>query len=168
MAALAATAGFGLQAEELAAALESFSPTGMRLDIRRCGDILLINDAYNAAPASMEGALEVLAQAQGRKVAVLGDMLELGCEERRGHQRVGVAAAHLGIDVVIAVGPRSKDIAEAAKQEGLRDVHQTMDVKSAREVLSSVLRGGDNLLLKASRGMALEQLTEVLEGKVES
>lgn len=168
MAALAATADFGLGPHEIASALEGFQPTGMRLRIEQRGDILLINDAYNAAPASVVGALEVLGQAQGRKIAVLGDMLELGCEEKAGHRRTGEACAAHQVDVLLAIGSRSRTTAEAARAGGVPEVHHLEQVEKAEGLLRDILKPGDTLLLKASRGMALERLVSILEVTVES
>lgn len=164
MAALVAVEDFGLDPVAMAATLADFRLTDLRMQITRLDDgTTVLNDAYNAAPDSMTGALEVLCQGQGRKVAVLGDMLELGSEERRGHADVGRACARLGVDVVLAVGQRSRHLAEAAKAAGVPSVSWVADRVEAAGVLAELVQPADVILFKASRGMRLEVLAEQLE-----
>jgi UDP-N-acetylmuramoyl-tripeptide--D-alanyl-D-alanine ligase len=123
--------------------------------------VVVINDCYNANPLSMRAALDDLAtQAPdgGRRVAVLGDMLELGPDEAREHAEVGAYAARSGVDVLVAVGSRSRAAAEAFGGT----VELAADAAEAASVVASLVRPGDVVLVKASRGIGLEAVTEAL------
>jgi UDP-N-acetylmuramyl pentapeptide synthase len=122
----------------------------------------LIEDCYNANPLAMEAALADLAGRSGRRVAVLGDMLELGPDERRYHREVGAAAGAAGIDLLVGVGDRAAAYLEGA--EALPSVHFA-SVEEAIEGLPARLEPGDTVLLKASRGMALERVAARLLGE---
>ncbi len=165
MAAFKAVEPFGLAPADCAQGLVNFRPSGLRMEqIRLPGDVLILNDAYNAAPESVEGALEVLCSADGRKVAVLGDMLEMGEHAPEGHRRVGRACLSRGVDLLIAVGPESRATAEAA--QGLTEVVWVADALEAGQVLNQRLSPGDRILLKASRGIGLEKVLQALKGAV--
>lgn len=120
----------------------------------------VVNDCYNANPLSMRAALDDLAlqEPAGRRVAVLGDMLELGSEEHEHHHEIGAYAAASGVDVLIAVGPRSAAMLEAFDGER----HAAADAAEAARVADSVVRSGDVVLVKASRGVGLELVAEAL------
>jgi UDP-N-acetylmuramyl pentapeptide synthase len=120
------------------------------------GDILVIDDCYNANPMSMRAALDDLAAtAPGRRVAVLGDMLELGPDERRWHREIGDHARATGVDVLITVGPL------AAVMEG---DHAVPDAAAAAQLTPALIEPGDTVLIKASRGVGLEAVAETLRG----
>lgn len=123
----------------------------------------ILDDTYNASPASMLAALNLLAELDGRKIAVLGDMLELGSEEQRGHQVVGGRAAQV-VDVLIVVGARGRWIGEAARAAGLaaEQVFFVEDNARAIEWLRTLTRAGDFILVKGSRGMQMEQIVNAL------
>jgi UDP-N-acetylmuramoyl-tripeptide--D-alanyl-D-alanine ligase len=124
--------------------------------------IVLINDCYNANPMSMRAALDDLAEsAQGRRVAVLGDMLELGAQERRMHREVGAYARARGVQLLVAVGPLA---GEMGGEEGA--VYRVPDAGEAATLLGRLLRAGDIVLVKGSRGMGLERVAEALSGGV--
>jgi UDP-N-acetylmuramyl pentapeptide synthase len=120
----------------------------------------LIADCYNANPLAMAAALADLAGRQGRRVAVLGDMLELGPDEERYHREVGEEAGRLGIEVLVAVGSRAAWCADAA--DGPAETLRYAGVEEAAEALPGLLQPGDVVLLKGSRGMALERLIPAL------
>lgn len=123
------------------------------------GDVVLINDCYNANPMSMRAALDDLAATPaGRRVAVLGDMLELGAGERQFHADVGRAAAESGVDLLIAVGPRSVVMADVFPAE----CHVVADAAEAAALAGELLAPGDLVLVKASRGVGLELVAEAL------
>jgi UDP-N-acetylmuramoyl-tripeptide--D-alanyl-D-alanine ligase len=123
------------------------------------GGVVVVNDCYNANPMSMRAALDDLAAtARGRTVAVLGDMLELGPEERRFHEEVGRHAADAGVDVLVAVGPRASAIADSFAGES----HRVATAGDAAEILPGLVEPGDTVLVKASRGIGLEVVTEAL------
>jgi UDP-N-acetylmuramoyl-tripeptide--D-alanyl-D-alanine ligase len=122
--------------------------------------IVLINDCYNANPMSMRAALDDLAASEGgRRVAVLGDMLELGGEERRLHREIGAYARAHGVDLLLTVGP----LASAMGGEGGEGlVYSVADAAEAAKLLGRLLRAGDVVLVKGSRGMELERVAQVL------
>jgi UDP-N-acetylmuramoyl-tripeptide--D-alanyl-D-alanine ligase len=130
---------------------------GQRIELPN--DIVVINDCYNANPMSMRAALDDLAaSANGRRVAVLGDMLELGPEEARFHAEIGAHARATGVDVLVAVGPRAAHFAD-----GYGEVVALPDAQAAATALPALLRPGDTVLLKASRGVGLEIVAGALE-----
>lgn len=168
MAALLAARQMGVSPGDAIGVLADFRPTGLRMELVDIGGgITLLNDSYNAAPDSMEGALEVLSYAEGRKVAVLADMLELGAAEAEGHARVGRAAARRRVELLVAVGPRSKATAEAARAGGLTQVFWVSNRDEAQQLLLRELKPGDAVLLKGSRGMGLDQLVPKLEANLQ-
>lgn len=165
LAALAVVSEFGLTCEEVATAAAFFRPSGLRTEIVHLADgTVLLNDSYNAAPSSMEGALGVLSAAEGRRVAVLGDMLELGEAEVAYHRQVGRAAAESGVELLVAVGERSRALAEAARLAGLPQVFWASDREEGWRRLRAEVRPGDTVLIKASRGIGLDLLAERLQG----
>ena len=127
------------------------------------GGARLINDCYNANPLSMRAALADLAtqSASGRRIAVLGDMLELGPDERALHREVGEAAASAGVDVLVTVGPLAAHMAEGF---GDGQVREAADAAQAAEIAAKLLGPGDVVLVKASRGIGLELVAERLAG----
>lgn len=137
---------------------------GVRLMPRRGrGGTTLLDDAYNASPASMIAALEVLKDLPGRRVAVLGDMLELGAYEEEGHREVGRRAAE-AVDLLVTVGVRAQRIAHGARSAGLdaSAVRTTFAGGEAIRAVEALLRPGDYVLIKASRSMGLETLVSAL------
>lgn len=143
-------------------ALASLKPTAMRLDIRTSkAGVRVIDDSYNASPASMASSLAVLASmaCTGRRFAVLGEMLELGRDERQMHACVGAYAAALGLDMIVCIGgERAAAIAEGARTVGASDDVLLVfgSVSDALAALAPVLCEGDLLLAKASRGSGLD------------
>jgi UDP-N-acetylmuramoyl-tripeptide--D-alanyl-D-alanine ligase len=131
---------------------------GQRL--RLADGVTVIDDCYNANPMSMRAALDDLAATagEGRRVAVLGDMLELGPQEQAFHAEIGVHAAQRGVDVLVAVGPRSTVTAEAFGH----GAHTVLDAATAAALVPGLLRPGDTVLVKASRGIGLEAVTQAL------
>ncbi len=122
---------------------------------------LIIDDTYNASPASMHAALDLLGEVAGRKYAVLGDMRELGDAEAQGHRDVGRHAAEVA-DVIYAVGELGRGIGEAAIAAGHGDVHLVPDKRTIATALAPQLSDGDVVLLKASRALELETLVDEL------
>jgi UDP-N-acetylmuramoyl-tripeptide--D-alanyl-D-alanine ligase len=130
---------------------------GERVDLP--GGATLINDCYNANPVSMRAALDDLAaQAAERRIAVLGDMLELGPQAERFHREVGRHARDVGVDLVVAVGPLGPRVLEGFGGEG----RSAGDAAEAAAVLSALLAPGDAVLVKGSRGIGLEAVAEAL------
>jgi UDP-N-acetylmuramoyl-tripeptide--D-alanyl-D-alanine ligase len=131
---------------------------GERLDL--AGGIVVINDCYNANPMSMRAAIDELAEtAPARRVAVLGDMLELGSETERLHREIGLYAADRGVDLLLSVGP----LAAAMRVEFAGESYAVADAEAAAERLAGLLREGDTVLVKGSRGVGLERVAEALQ-----
>jgi UDP-N-acetylmuramoyl-tripeptide--D-alanyl-D-alanine ligase len=159
---------FGIAPEKIRLALESIKPVSKRMQILRRGSLTIINDAYNANPDSMRVALEFLSnmpvREQSHRVAILGDMLELGDAAPRLHRELGELVSTLPIHAVFAFGPQMKHLVQAIG-ETLWTEHFEDKSRLAEEVRRSV-RSGDVILVKGSRGMAMEEIIEKLpEGK---
>ncbi|MBI1885081.1 MAG: UDP-N-acetylmuramoyl-tripeptide--D-alanyl-D-alanine ligase [Chloroflexi bacterium] len=121
----------------------------------------IIDDTYNASPPSMKAALDLLSEMPGRRLALLGDMRELGAADEEGHRQVGRLAAATA-DGLVLIGEGAALMAEEAKAAGLRDVRLLFDKEEAADVLRTELKRGDYLLVKASRALALETVVEAL------
>lgn len=162
LAALATCGVCGYDLEEAAEALALLRPAPMRLEILHLpGDILLINDSYNASPLSMRAAIKVLEEsATQRKVAVLGDMLELGHQHEYYHHQVGKWAVAADVDFLVCVGEAGGLIATGAREAGLAldAILWHADAPSAASAVGRWLHRGDGVLVKASRGLELEQV----------
>lgn len=128
--------------------------------------VIILDDTYNASPASTVAALELLQDLQGRRVAILGDMLELGQYEQEGHQKVGKTAA-AAADLVILVGERSKITAAALQQEGFPTdrIFWYPDSVSAARPAAEMITRGDIVLVKGSNSMHMDKITAALEGQ---
>lgn len=165
LAAIAIARSLNVSWEQVGVCLQQAKLTGMRLDLLCNADgITIINDAYNANPDSMKSAIAVLMKKKGkRKIAVLGDMYELGCYEEESHREVGLAAAEQQVDYVIAVGQLGKLIGEAAQKAGCI-VDWAEDNIQAIEFLQQYVQSGDVVLVKGSRGMKMEQIVQKLMG----
>jgi UDP-N-acetylmuramoyl-tripeptide--D-alanyl-D-alanine ligase len=170
LAAIAVGLWLGRAPEEIRAAFSRYVAPDMRMSRVEVADVTLINDAYNANPRSMEAAVVELAArpAVGRRVAVVGDMLELGDQTERCHRELGRKIANAHVDLLWAVGPKSALVAEEARKGGLGDdrVHHHATVEDA--LLSPPIdpRAGDAWLFKASRGMALERVFEAVRARL--
>ena len=161
LAAYAAATRLGLDAARAAAALADYRTTGMRQNIVEKQGVTVIEDCYNASPDSMKAALSVLHDlpVQGRRIALLGDMLELGDATETGHRQTGEWAAEAGVDLLIAYGPLSTAMAEAAKAKEVSVIH----CQTAQEVVQCLQQNvhpGDALLAKASHAMGLEDVLQ--------
>ena len=127
--------------------------------VRLPGEIVLIDDCYNANPMSMRAAIDdLIASASGRRVAVLGDMLELGPEAPELHRQIGAYAAARGVDVLVTVGPLAAQMGGAFGG----DVRAAPDAQGAAELLAQLLLAGDTVLVKGSRGVGLERVGQAL------
>ncbi|MCD7956069.1 MAG: UDP-N-acetylmuramoyl-tripeptide--D-alanyl-D-alanine ligase [Lachnospiraceae bacterium] len=164
--ALAATAvglHYGLTLEEIRAGIESLQPVSGRFHIIHTEHFTIIDDCYNANPVSMKASLEVLQDGLHRKVAILGDMGELGPEEARMHHEVGTFAGGLAIDLCICAGPLAAKIAEGvqASNSGIETVTLS-DLSALLEQLQSLVKEGDTILVKASHFMHFEKVVAKL------
>ncbi len=161
----AITAGFaaGLTPEEIQVGLGKLQATKMRFETQDIKGYHIVNDAYNASPMSMRAALATLQElVKGRKIAVLGDMLELGSIEQEAHERVGREVAEYGFSALVTYGALGHFIAEGAKKAGLKEVHATDSHEEAAKALRALLQPGDTVLFKGSRGMAMEKIIPMI------
>ncbi|MEG1072301.1 MAG: UDP-N-acetylmuramoyl-tripeptide--D-alanyl-D-alanine ligase [Oscillospiraceae bacterium] len=157
---------FGMTAEEIARGVLRFAPTKMRMNlIDRADGIRILNDSYNANPQSMRAAVEVLAGSRSDyKVAVLGDMFELGALAAPLHAGVGQFLAKSGIDCLVAIGDLARHIYDAAETAQVPEVYWFATREEALPVLRQVVKKNATILVKASRGMAFEKIVEDLKG----
>ncbi len=142
--------------EKIQQGLAAFSPISGRMAVEKLSRFTLLNDVYNANPTSMKASLQVLSKAPGRKVCILGDMLELGGQAAILHERVAQEASMLNIDVIIGVGPL---FYEAMKKIGDYRFRTQDDMLNQ---LRDLLKNGDTILVKGSRGMHLERTVEYI------
>ncbi|BFU95432.1 MAG: UDP-N-acetylmuramoyl-tripeptide--D-alanyl-D-alanine ligase [Nitrospira sp.] len=166
----AAATGFALNLSgaTISEGLATFRPAAMRSQVISHHGVQIINDCYNANPASMKAAIELLAKwAPARtRVAVLGDMLELGAQTKAFHREVGSFLAGRDVARLIACGSLGREIAEGARQGGMpaAAITEVADAAAAADLLRMEVRQGDVVLVKASRGMKLEQVVQRLTG----
>lgn len=166
LAAAAVGTVLGVPVEAVRAGLERAPQPSRRLQVEEVGDLLIINDTYNASPRSVRAALDVLEGLAGerRRVAILGDMRELGEESPRLHREIGMEVAQRGTALILAVGPEARALAEGARQVTGSEVFHLSDRAAAAALLPALLCPGDVILVKGSRAMALEALVEAVRG----
>lgn len=161
LSAIAVGVHFGISDEDICDALENYSPTAMRMDIIETKGVKIINDCYNASPDSVRASLAVLAKAEGRKVAFLGDVLELGDFAMEAHYGMGRMCEDK-VDSLICVGDNARHIAEGAKAVGVAEIKYYPRIEDAIADLKGLICDGDTILVKASRGMAFEKITKAI------
>lgn len=161
-AAIAATLPLGASVDDIRAGLESFTQIHGRMNVVRAGGVTILDDTYNANPTAMASALRTLKAAGGRKVAVLGEMLELGRSALVEHHDIGRLAGELGIDVVVAIGRMADEVTDGAHLAGMTSgrLHGFKDKKEAIAGLRFIIKEGDTVLVKGSRGAALEEIVD--------
>jgi UDP-N-acetylmuramoyl-tripeptide--D-alanyl-D-alanine ligase len=154
----------GLSWEEIVNGLRSETTQLRLVAVRSESGALILDDTYNASPQSTLAALNLLEELEGHRIAVLGDMLELGPYEKQGHEMVGVRAAEV-VDQLVCIGELSKMIAQAALEAGLpsKAVLQMESIEQVVEHLKSILSSRDVVLVKGSRGMRMNQIVASLE-----
>lgn len=162
---VAIAVGFSMKMSvaEIQNGLSHFKNLDMRQSIHYLGEVTLIDDSYNANPDSMKSALKVLSQVaqDGRKIAVLADMLELGEMAEQLHFEVGTFAAKLGVDVIVTVGGLAKFISDGAVCFNKNIVNYSFfSNKDASDFFKNFLCAGDTVLIKGSRGMHMEEISE--------
>lgn len=159
LAALAVAHCLDISPARLRDAVARLQPSAMRGCVRRSGGVTVIDDCYNANPSAMTAMLDVLARTSAaRRIAVLGEMRELGERSRELHREVGAAVASSGVDFLITVGGDAAAMAESAGVPAV--IHETPD--AAAGFLADFVRAGDAVLIKASRGVALERVRDPL------
>ncbi len=156
----------GMSWGEIVAGLESTAGKLRLVAVPGLRGSTILDDTYNASPPSMFAALDMLADLPDiRRIAVLGDMLELGEYEEEGHRRVGQRAAAVA-DVLVTVGERGKLIADEAQREGMPQsgIHIAPTAQDAIDYLHSTIQAGDAILVKGSRAVKMEQIVVALKG----
>ena len=156
----------GLTNQQMKAGIESYQSIAGRNHTIRTENFTILDDCYNANPMSMKAAIDIISKSQGRKVAVLGDMFELGEEELNLHGEVGEHAGKSQIDLLICVGERSKVMAEEARKYSNKVVLHYEDREEVIGKIGSLLKKGDTILLKASHGMGFDKIVKYLEESV--
>lgn len=155
----------GLTPEQVKAGIEGFRATKNRMSIETTKDgITILNDVYNSNPVSCKASLDILANAKGRRIAVLGFMGELGDYAEEGHREVGIHAAEKGIDVLYCIGLCCDYMADAAKKAGMKEVYYLETQEEFWEKGLPTLKEGDTILLKASRSREFEKTVAKLQG----
>ena len=163
LAAIAAAAVVGLKTDEIRAGFTTLATTKMRFEIIDRNGIQIINDAYNASPASMRVAISTTAEiASGRKIAVLGDMLELGNRSESIHRSIGADLAKNNFGVLVTFGKLGRLIAEGAKEAGVEKIFTADTHEQAAEYLRGTVKKGDTILFKGSRAMRMEKIIELI------
>ena len=166
---LALVVGFelGLSPDEIRSGLAACKPPKMRMQVWEARGVRVLDDAYNANADSVLAALRTLQElpSAGRRIAVLGDMAELGEHSPRAHAEIGQRAAECSVNHLVAIGKWAGHTAEAARNAGLGSVVEFPDVPSAIAPVKELVRAGDLVLLKASRATGLERLGEALRAE---
>ncbi|MDB6121923.1 MAG: UDP-N-acetylmuramoyl-tripeptide--D-alanyl-D-alanine ligase [Pedosphaera sp.] len=165
--AIAIGADLGLSPAEIQRGLNECKSAKMRLQVLNWNGICVIDDAYNANADSMLAALQTLQEmpCAGRRVAVLGDMAELGAHSEAAHEEVGRKTAELGVNRLFTIGKMAGVMGRAARAAGMSEVGEFADVGTAADAVKSFLKAGDVVLLKASRATRLERLVEMLQSQ---
>jgi UDP-N-acetylmuramoyl-tripeptide--D-alanyl-D-alanine ligase len=154
----------GLTRSEIQSGLDAAKPAPRRMELRQCGGIQVLDDCYNANADSMIMALRTLAElpCKGSRVAVLGDMAELGAQAPEAHAETGRLAAQLNLGQLMVLGDMAAVTAAAAREAGLHRVLEFGGIEAMSDALAKLARPGDLVLLKASRRMRLEQVADAL------
>jgi UDP-N-acetylmuramoyl-tripeptide--D-alanyl-D-alanine ligase len=166
LAAIAVGRLFDVSFEEMRNALRGFKTGHMRLNILETQEgVTIIDDVYNASPDSMEAALSVLKDMSAqRRIAILGDMLEMGEYAEEGHRKVGRAVVNSNVDLLITRGEASRWIGMEAEAAGMSpsNIYHCGCNKDVINLLSTIVQSGDTILIKGSRGMRMEEVVSYL------
>ncbi len=163
LAAAAVAEELGLTEEEMKRGIETVQPIGGRSNLIRKNGMIILDDCYNANPASVKAAIDILSKAEGRKIAVLGDMGELGADEKQLHSSVGEHFAGKGIDELFCAGTLSRSLAEAVEAcSPETNVHYFETREDLSRALAPYVREGDSILVKASHFMGFSEIVKQL------
>lgn len=170
LAGIAVGYALGMNDAEIKAGIEALKPLAGRNHLIETDTYTIIDDCYNANPVSMKASIDVLAKADTRTVAILGDMGELGAKEKEMHYDVGIHTAKAGINVLICIGTLSAELVRGASEaaadssgENIIEIHHYTDKNSFFSEMSSILKKDDTILVKASHAMAFEEIVNKLE-----
>ncbi len=161
LAALGAAHALDVPLAEAAVALQTLEQPAHRMEVRRGSGVTVIDDSYNASPAAVEAAFAVLRDVRGRRIAVLGDMLELGSYSADAHDAAGRDAAR-STDILIGIGELARTAVEAARAAGLSEAYWASGPGEALVMLRRVQQPGDTILVKGSHSLALDRLADAL------
>lgn len=148
--------------DEIAAGIETYEPLPGRMNVKHTSRFTLVDDTYNANPTSVQASLDVLYKCPGRRVCILGDMRELGTQSQQLHEQVGEYAAKLGFDLLLCVGTDSRYLFERASSTSPERTRYFATQEDLLAALPELVRSGDTILVKASRGMHLEHTIQFL------
>ena len=164
LAAIAVGEAFRIPKGDMAKALAGFVSTNMRMEIKTANGFKIISDCYNANPSSTKMALQTLGNMRidGKRIAILGDMLELGKESGNMHKQIGMMVPEMNFDMLLAVGNEAKKYVEGAKARGMKNVFHFGSVADVICFLNDKVAEGDVFLVKGSRGMHMEQVVDAL------
>jgi len=165
LAALAVVAAVGEDLDAAAERMERLEAGAGRGRVHRLRHgMILVDDSYNSSPAALASILETLrlSEPPGRRVLVMGDMLELGRVEGALHREAGKRAAAAGVKLLVAVGPLSRSAVETARRAGVAEVYHHADSERAAEAIGEFVRDGDLIVVKGSRAMRMERVVEAL------
>ena len=163
LAAIAAGLTLGLTVEEIQRGISTLTTTKMRFEVIRRDGLTIVNDAYNASPASMRVAIKTASEIySGRLIAVLGDMLELGDIAEAVHREIGAELVENKFDTLITLGELGKFIAAGARDAGLKNVYTFDTHEDAAKKIIEIVHDGDTILFKASHVMHMEKIIELI------
>lgn len=155
---------YGLTDEEILAGIAAYAPAGARASMEQGSGFLIVNDCYNANPDSTAAGLRSMQHAEAtRRVAILGDMGELGEDAEKLHAETGAVAAQCGVDLLLTCGELAEHIASGAKAAGLTEVHPYASLADLLPDLPGLIRPGDCVLVKASHSMQFEKIVDALK-----
>ena len=164
LAAIAVGKTFGIPMAAIAKALANYRATNMRMEFKRANGFKIVSDCYNANPSSTKMALQTIGnmKTQGKRIAILGDMLELGKESANMHTQMGALVSEMDFDLLLAVGKDARNYVKGARARGMKSVFHFESVQEVIEFLEDTVSEGDVLLVKGSRGMHMEQVVDAL------
>lgn len=164
LAAIAVGEAFHVAKKDIAKALSNYRATNMRMEFKKANGFKIVSDCYNANPSSTKMALQTIGNmaCKGKRIAILGDMLELGKESANLHAQIGALVPEMNFDLLITVGRDARNYVRGAKSRGMKAVFHFGAVQEAVEFLCDTVSEGDVLLVKGSRGMHMEQVVDAL------
>jgi len=167
LSAIACGVHYNIAPQRIVEGIENFTLTKMRMSVERTNKVTIINDCYNSSPDSVNAALKVLSTEKTRKVAILGDILEMGDYASEAHYKLGESVYENKIDLLITVGENAKQIAKGAEEAGLNPdmIKSFNDTDTAVGEVANYIKDGDSILVKASRGMKFEQIVEAIKNE---
>ena len=164
LAAICVGNAFDVEPDKIISGIENFELTKMRMAVEKFGDVTVINDCYNASPDSVRASLKVLASAYAkRRIAILGDILEMGDFAKDAHTALGAAVSESGAEILVTVGENAKYIADGLADKSRPEVIHFDKTRTASEYVYNMVQNGDVVLVKASRGMKFEMIVEMIE-----